>query len=133
MIVIRIVSGPHAGKVRELHDNVHGGVEFDPIELLRQLVQLGSRWQIDYTAASKNEKLDWFRADLSCRVVRALLEGRPVFFEGKRYQAASKEDVGNLTGEIEDAIAGSGHYVTVVSDDEHGVRIGAGQREHPLQ
>lgn len=133
MIVIKILSGPHAGKEREVRDNMYEGTEINPLQLLGQLVQIGSVWKIDFSQASPAEVLDWGRADMINRIMRALLRGRVVELMGKEYRAQYRDDILRLAGEIEDAIVYSGHHVVVARDDETGVLIETGQREHPLQ
>ena len=132
MIIIRILSGPHAGKERVVRDNMYEGAEINPLRLLQQLVRLGSRWHVDFSEATRDEILEWGMADMVNRIMRAFVEGRPVFFQDKRYQASSIEEARRLSGEVEDAIVYSGHHVVVARDDENGVLIETGQREHPL-
>ena len=133
MIIIRILSGPHAGKEREVRDNMYEGTEINPLQLLRQLVEIGSMWRIDFSQATPAEVLDWGRADMVARIMRALERGRVVEFMGVQYRAQALDDLPRLAGEIEDAIVYSGHFVVVARDDENGVLIDVGQREHPLQ
>jgi hypothetical protein len=133
MIIIRILSGPYAGKVWEVRDNTYEGHEINPSRLLWQLVEVGSRWQIDFSNATENETVDWGRADMTLRYLRALLEGRSVFFQEVEYHADSPDQAPVVGQQIEDAIVVSGHYVTVEYDDERGVSIAVGKREHPLQ
>ncbi|MBI2612202.1 hypothetical protein HYW59_00080 [Candidatus Kaiserbacteria bacterium] len=133
MIVIKILSGPHAGKEREVNNNMYEGAEIDPVQLLHQLVNIGSVWKIDFSRANPAEIIDWGRADMVARIMRALVHGRVVEFMGVQYRAQSRDEIPRLAGEIEDAIVYSGHHVVVARDDENGVLIEIGQREHPLQ
>lgn len=133
MIIIKILSGPHAGKSRWIRDGKFLGREIDPVRLLEQLRALGSRWKIDFSKATENETIDWGRADMTLRYVRALLEGRAVFFQGVEYRAATEDDVPTVAQSIEDAVATSGYYVVVEYDDERGVSIATGLPEHRLQ
>lgn len=88
-------------------------------ELLNQLVATGTAWEIDFSRADEAEAIEWGRHDLAARCLRAVLEGRTVFFMNREY--ATMEEM----GELEDAIAGSGLMVRVDSDDESGLHIGA--------
>ncbi len=133
MIIIKILSGPHAGKSRWIRDGRFRGREIDPVRLLEQLRALGSRWQIDFSRATENETIDWGRADMTLRYVRALIEGRPVFFQGVEYRAASEAEVPTVAQTIEDAIVTSGYHVVVEYDDQRGVSIATGPPEHRLQ
>ena len=135
MVIIKIIAGPYAGQVRRVRDNRFRGMPVDPVRLLTQLMQRGSRWEIDYSQADRNEIVDWGRADLTVRYLRALYEGRPVRFMGGEYRATAgdqKEAVA-IGQQIEDIVSTSGHYVFLESDDENGVSIGIGPREHRLQ
>ena len=87
-------------------------------DLLGQLAASGSAWEIDFSKADPIEALVWGRHDLGARAARAVIAGRPVFFEGRQY--SSLEELGVL----EDAIVGSGRMVRVDLDDESGVHIG---------
>ncbi len=130
MIKIKILSGPYAGKEREITEEM--GV--DPHPLFMEFVRFGYRWHVDYSRANESEKFQWWREDLAARIVRALREGRPVFFQDVEYRSSSSRDeVFEVAGKIEDAIVGSGYFVTVGYDDERGVLIATGPREHKLQ
>jgi len=94
-------------------------------------MDLGSRWEIDYSQATSNEAFEWGRQDMAVRVVRALAEGRTVFFQAVEYRAATRDDVVLVSGQIEDAIVAGGYLVIVEYDDERGVSIGV-HPEHRL-
>jgi hypothetical protein len=126
---ITALTGPYAGRTRGVDDRV-----VDPYELLRGFVDHGHEWSVDYSSAvSERERLAWAIPDLACRSIRALRAGRPVWFEGVEYRAERPGDVPRVAGEIEDAMVYSGHYVKLESDDEHGVVIGIGPPERPVQ
>jgi hypothetical protein len=133
MIIIKIVSGPHAGKSRRIQNGKYRGTEISPVALLDQLFQIGSRWEIDYRRATADEALEWGRADLMMRIVRALMEKRSVTFLGTAYRVNSSDEVPAIAQQVEDAISTSGFNVTVEHDDETGVLIGTLGTEHRVQ
>jgi len=129
MIRIKILSGPHAGKEREVTEVMN----IPPQDLLEQLWQLGSHWEIDYSHASQAEMFDWGRADLVTRCMRALFAGLPVTFLGEVYQTSDLNQVPALASKLDDAIGDSGYVVTFEQDDRHGLTVVAVEREHKLQ
>ncbi len=133
MITIKILSGPHAGKVRELHDNVHEEDEINPDVLIWSLVQMNSTWEIDFSQASENELFEWGRADIISRVMRALMKGLSVEFQGLHYFLAKIADLETVVGTLEDAIVGCGMNIFLAKDDETGVLISCHSREHQVQ
>ncbi len=133
MITIKILTGPHAGKVRELHDNVHEGVEINPLDLLWSLVLMKATWEIDYSQATKNEILDWARADITRRAMRALVKGLPVEFQGVKYSLSKTSDLVIVAGELEDVLVQSGMNIFIGKDDETGVLISCHSTEHQVQ
>ena len=133
MIVIRIISGPHAGKVREIVDGEFDGVPINSDQLLMQLFELGSRWELDLSVATGAEIFDWGRSDMVVRYFRALVEERPVIFMGVEYFAKSAEEITEVVQRIEDVIVASGHNVFLEYDDERGVSIGTHGTEYKLQ
>ncbi len=132
MIAIKIVSGPHAGKRRVVRDGKHQGRKVDPLKLLRSLIGLGSRWEIEYTQADDNEAFEWGRIDYTARMFRALIERRPVYFMGVAY-LATPENLEHVLEVLETAIVQSGYTIRLEYDDERGVSIATGATEHKLQ
>ena len=127
MIFITIVSGPHAGKTREISEDMN----VPSHELLVQLWQMSSVWEIDFSRATPAEMLAWGRADLGVRCIRALFAGLTVSFLGELYKASIQEDASAMVAKVEDVIVQSGHFVGIEYDDERGVCIGvAGPRIH---
>lgn len=129
MIKIKILKGKYAGVERTLPSSAP---DINALDLLVGLVREKEYWEIDWAQATEKEKLEWGRADMVARILRALREGRSVFFQGREYQA-TLEKIKDVAGEVEDAIASSGCMVSVESDDENGVRIGTRGPEYPLQ
>lgn len=127
MIKLTAVTGPHAGKVREVPE------EYDPQALLREFARHDWKWQVYFSEATENETLLWGRADMVARILAALTHGRSVFFEGAEYRVTASHDLAAKVGEVEDAIAYSGLMVTVVRDDDKGVFIGTVGTEHSVQ
>lgn len=108
MIRMKCLTGPYAGKVREL------GPEINPVDLLEAFLQHGWEWEIDYSQATGNEAVRWVRADLAMRAIRAMKKSLPVSFMGKVYTDPAQ---------LEDAIAYSGKGVSLGQDDETGMEI----------
>jgi hypothetical protein len=76
----------------------------------------------------------WAQAEMTVRIVRAVMSGRAVRFMGSRWQTpADDQQAGTrIVGEIEDAIVGSGRYVMLLPDDsKNDLVIGVGEPEHP--
>ena len=117
MIKIKCLSGSYAGEARTPPP------EMNPAEIFASLVQYGWAWEVDYTAATNEEILLWFRAELVARILRALKAGLPVQFLDGEY-LASGDDLAVVAGELEDVIVASGREVTIDSDDERGLVIG---------
>lgn len=126
MITIAALSGPHAGKVREVPEG------FDPMALLREFAGHDWKWQVEFSAATERETFLWARADVVARIMAALLHGRSVSFDGTTYRAERIEDLERVVGEVEDAIVDSGYMVRVERDDDEGVVIGTGDTEHSV-
>ena len=127
MIKITLLTGSHAGQERTPTLN-----EINPLDLIMDCVRKGYVWVIDWTQATLEESFQWGRADLVGRILRALMEGRPVSFAGVEYRATA-DSIQMVTGEVEDAITNSGCMVIVEDDNEHGVRIGVHGTEHRVQ
>lgn len=120
MVKITITSGEWAGRSRELTLS-----QVDPMELFQSFLQHGDGWQVDYSQATEEERFHFFRAELIARIMRALEEGRPIFFLEKKWQMKSDSSPIALAGEIEDAIANSSRMITLGKDDEKGLVIEA--------
>jgi hypothetical protein len=120
MIKMKALTGRHAGKVREVASGISAQ------QILYEFCVLGWEWEIDYSAATEEEKYQWFRHDLSSRIVRALRAGRSVRFLKKIYRVADVSDTDELmfvAGKIEDTIVASGFNVSLERDDETGVVV----------
>jgi len=99
--------------------------ELDPVDVFSAFVKHGDEWQVDYSAATEEEKFLWFRAEIVARIVRALQEGRTVKIFDQKLQLEQGGDLLSMGKTIEDAIAAqSGRLITINSDDEKGVVIG---------
>lgn len=117
MVVMTLKSGPHAGKTRNV-------TQQDAQQLFGSLIQHGWKWEIDWSKATPKEKFEWGRHELSARIVRALIEGRSVEFQGVIYTCIDQ------VGAVEDAIVASGAMVFVEKDDATGVVIKTGDAVH---
>jgi hypothetical protein len=118
MIKMKILSGRYAGREKNFNLDYR-----DPMGLLADCVKRHILWEIDYSQANPEEIVLWMTADMTSRIVRALQEGRTVFFFGKQY-VATEENFLEVAQQIEDDIVSSGMMVTILSDDENGLRIG---------
>lgn len=118
MIGVTCLSGPFAGRTRIPPANM------DPAELFASLVQHGWTWEVDYSGATEEEILVWFRAELVARMMRALRAGLPVSFMGRQYQLQPSDDLAVVAQELEDAVVASNRLITIDSDDERGLVIG---------
>lgn len=124
MVKLTLTSGPYAGRSREFKGEVaDDGSAVPAIELLGSLVEHGWSWKVEIDSASAEEALVWGRADMVVRILRAITCGRPVWVLSRRFEPVG--DLEQVVGEIEDAIVTSGRMVYVLSDDEHGVVVGA--------
>lgn len=117
MIKIKCLTGPHAGQARTPPP------EMAPAELFASLVRHGWIWEVDYSAATEQEVLLWFRAELYARIMRALNARRPVTFMD-RFHLVLGDDPNVVAQKLEDDIVSSGRLVTIDSDDEKGLAIG---------
>ena len=106
----------------------------EPVEVLEPLLSTSSEWEIDYRAATANEKFKWHNADLYNRCIRALNHRNlPVRFLGKTYNNFEefKEKLHwFLTMKISPinkphrvSIGGGADLLTLLKDDETGVEI----------
>ncbi len=121
---IQFLTGDRAGTEQEVPDST------DPLEAISFCVQNGWEWEVIWTSArDAQETFAWARADMVGRCLRALLHGRPVFFNGKTYAVTGPDPAGIVAGQLEDAIVNSGANVKVGSDDEDGVVIELGSDE----
>lgn len=127
MIKIKCLSGPWAGKVRTFQGRLclETGEEVNPSILFKSFCQCGWQWQVDYAGITEEEILLWFRAELASRTFRALRAGRPVFFRGQRFKSPEEGGPKEVAGRLIETIVASGRMVTIDSDDEKGVVIGA--------
>ncbi len=124
MIRLTLTSGPYAERSRSFSDKIaDDGSVVDANELLGSLVNHGWSWEIDLSSASAEESFIWGRADMVARIVRAVMERRPVWVLTRRFEPIG--DPSTIVGMIEDEIVESGRLVYVASDDERGVVIGA--------
>jgi hypothetical protein len=115
---IRFLSGNRAGAEQEVPQST------DPLEAITFCVQQGWAWEVVWASArDAQETFLWARADLVGRILRALREGRPVYFNGVRYAVTGPDPIGIVAGQVEDAIVNSGANVKVGTDDEDGVVI----------
>jgi hypothetical protein len=122
MVRLTLTSGPYAGRSREFKGEVaEGGSAVSAIELLGSLVEHGWGWEIDLSSATAEEVFTWTRADMVARILRAVIDGRPVWVLSRRFEPVG--DLEKVVGEIEDAIVKSGDMVRVLSDDDQGVVI----------
>ena len=117
MISIKCIGGPHNGVVRTPPSNVK------PFGLLRDMVDNGWGWEIDFSQASREETIAWGGGDLMARAYRAVKNRRIVNFLGTEYTS-----VGELQA-FEDALVNSGYDVQVEHDDESGLQINIVQPE----
>lgn len=128
MIKMAMLTGPYAGQTRDV-----SAADVGPEKLLGDCLKKGWEWDIDYSAATQVEAIEWFRHDLSCRVIRALHKGLPVRFLEKTYVLKNPKNRGELkkvAGQVEDAIVRSSFLVSLEYDDERGVRISTHGHEH---
>jgi len=118
MIEITCLTGPHAGQTLTPPSGT------TPAGLFASLVRHSWTWEVDYSAATDEEILGWFRAEIGARITRALRAGLPVGFLGRQYRVPAGGDLAAVAGELEDDIVGSGRLVMIDSDDEQGLVIG---------
>ncbi len=128
MITITALTGPHAGKIREVPTDF-----LDPLSLLQEFAKNDWKWDIDWTNATEEEAFIWGRADMVGRILAALLHGRTVWFQGTEYCVTNPAELEQVLSEVEDVIVESGFNVAVESDDANGVRIGIRGTELPMQ
>jgi len=129
MITITALTGPYAGKVREVTEEM--GI--DPMALLREFAGHDWKWWVDFSRATEREAFLWGRADMVARIMAALAHGRSVTFAGAVYRVDNPDALLTVAGAVEDAVVESGYNVRVESDDAHGVMIGTGGTEYKVQ
>jgi hypothetical protein len=118
VIKIKILSGPYADQERTGEETAQLGI--DPQKLLAEMGYQNVRWEVDFSQASPQENLEWGRADLVGRIVRALSHERGVWFHGHEFRGFSDE----MMVMLEETISNSGLQVAVERDDEDGLVIG---------
>lgn len=130
MIKVILLDGPYAGRVRTFKGQLclETHIEMDPGDLFQAFLEHNWQWSVDYSRATEEEVLLWFRVEFIARVLRALNAGRLVKFEGKIFKTKSKkpneEEVIKTAQKVEDAVVKSGRMITIDSDDEKGLVIG---------
>ena len=117
MISVKCIGGEYNGRVRTPPEGMK------PFKLLRDMVDNGWGWEIDYSRASHKETISWGGGDLMARAYRAVKHGRTVNFLGTEY--ASVEEL----QAFEDALVNSGYDVRVAHDDDSGVQVDIVQPE----
>src|SRR3989338_9260479 len=92
-IEITGLSGPNAGRTREVPADVK------PDELLRTFAEQDWNWRIQPEPDDSPETVfKWTRADMVARIIRALLHGRVVRFEGTEYRCERAAGGGGAGG-----------------------------------
>ncbi len=124
MIKITLLTGPFAGETREVPKNI------DPLQLIMSFVYHEDEWEIDYSEATEEEILEFMKADIAGRIIKALKDGRKVYFLDKVYEAETEEEIFEVAQEIEDDIVKSKKFITILKDDENGLIIGAANFFH---
>ena len=113
MIIIQFVRGL---EVRDMVPQLGVNKE-QALQILLSGHRAGFGWKIDYQRAQELEAHLWMVADLTARILRALMRGLPVTFDGCTWRGLDQ------AGSIEDAVVESGAMVTIESDDESGLVI----------
>jgi hypothetical protein len=117
--LITVLSGPYAGRTREMPDDA------EPNEIFGGFICHGWGWRVDYFRATDDEILKWFRVELAVRIIRALERGLPVRFLDREWRLLPDDNLLEIGQQVEDAIVASGRLVTIVFDDEKGLVVGA--------
>lgn len=115
---MRYLSGPHEGMTRNVS-------KLDPKTIFRRLLEFGSDWNIDYSQATEDEKSIWYGFDVKSRIIRALADGRCVYYMGRAYLADDTSKVIEVAIQVLEDINRSAHYCNLEIDDEYGVVIAA--------
>lgn len=108
MIKIMITSGPRMGQTVQIVDGksaITGLSVGDPVDVLQDLVTRGWAWKLKFSSATDQEVIEWGRADMIVRILRALFQGLSVHFDGQEYSLKGGLPVELVVGAIEDAIA----------------------------
>lgn len=126
MIKLICLDGPFYGNVRifEGITNLETGKEVRPFSLLKIFLIEEWQWEINYSQATDQEKLEWLVEDLSARAIRALKAGLPVFFQDKAYRVESLENYAQVANRLEQDIGDSEKMISIDSDDKKGLVIG---------
>ena len=117
MIKVLLYEGEIIGNPLEMPINANS------IKYLGGLFAQKIRWEVDYSNATDKEKLEWMRADITIRIIRALSEKRPVIFNEVYYIAVNNCDIDKIAYNIAEAIEQYGEPVTFGKDDQQGLRI----------
>ncbi len=120
MIRVTLVNGDYAGETRVIPSDI------SPESLLGSFLEYGWEWSIDYSQATEEEIFEWARQDMSCRILRALKEGRSVRFLDKEFRLKtgwSSKELIKVTVEVETMVTNSDRIVSIEYDDETGVGI----------
>jgi hypothetical protein len=124
MIKITCLSGPYAGQTKEIPVNEN------PREIFLSFLRHNWDWKVDYSQATDEEIFKWLREEIAVRIVRALLQKRPVYFLDKKYRLQEGEDLKKIVEQIENEIGESGRTIFIEKDDKKGLVIGVGGYEH---
>jgi len=117
-----------AGKVALFNEiiSLENNQPVDPGEFLLSFLKNGWRWEVDYSEATQEEILLWYRYDCAIRVIRALREGREVVFRREqKWSLGESQNLKDVAQEIEDAIVAWEGGVSISRDDEIGLVISA--------
>ncbi|MFH0854579.1 MAG: hypothetical protein V1891_03750 [bacterium] len=133
MVKIKCLDGPYSGRViifegKRAVDDLESWIlveEIAPSDLFASFIMLGWRWEVDYSDATKEEFLEWFRAEIGARILRTLQKGLSVKFLNKEFRLSEEENLLKGAQEVEDAIVSSKKIIYIISDDENGLVIGA--------
>jgi len=132
MIKITITSGEWTGRTRYFLGNRviedlkerRLGEQIKPADLFAGFMYHGDKWAVDYSSATDEEVILWFRAELVAIILQALRAGLPVKFLGREWRVREGDDPQQVAQDLEDAIVASGRMITIDSDDKKGVVVG---------
>ena len=122
MIIIQILTGSDAGKSIDVSDQ-------NPKEFLNSFLAKNIDWEIDYSAATPEEQVDWLAKDLSYRLIRAFNRKLPVTFFGEIYHDFKELEV---PMQLQFAVMkhfGDRREPSIIKDDETGLEIDARMTE----
>lgn len=118
MVRLQVLTGMLAGAPWEVP------VGLDPVPLFIFYIKEGWEWKLDVTAATSDEKKIWLRADMGARIIRALMQTRPVFYNGRVYICdGSQLEVFKVGQRLEDQITADNLMVVIVADNDDGVVV----------